>query len=184
MARKQPDTSNDLRVPVATYEAADTFVSKLTALFARLQPVIWAASEGSEKKIEAALAQPTKSQRTMYAVQQLEMEVSNGGFDQHFFNSSGMLAREALEGLQLLRLNKFAALMKRAVSFFPGGDVPRPWGKRQRALARLSQLLEQARLDSRWYASYAVEEEISKAVLAYVDTHAEDFFLDEGAKET
>lgn len=97
-------------------------------------------------------------------------------------NSAGVLAREALEGLQLLRLSKFASLMERAASFFPDGDVPRERDERQELLTAdgVSERLEEADLDSKWYASYAGEEEISTAVLAYVNAHPEEFFIDGG----
>jgi hypothetical protein len=169
----------DLRVPFANYETATTLIEKLTALFARLQPVIWNASDDSEEEMRTALAQLTNGQRMSYAVEQLQMEVCNGGFDQFFFNSAGALAHDALEGLRLLQLGVFASLTERAMAFFPDGSVPRGRNKRQDLLAAgVSKELESADLDSKWYAAYAGEEQISKAVLAYVVSHPDEFFVD------
>lgn len=173
------DLLADLRVPRDTYEAAATLVDKLTAIFARLQPRLWEASEASQAELEAALARLTEGQRATYAVEQLQMEVANGGFDQYFFNSGGDLAPEALEGLRLLRLDAFAALLQRAMRLFPGGEVPRARSARQETLEReVSARLEDEGLEPAWYGAYAAEEEVSKAVLAYVDGHPEEFFLD------
>jgi hypothetical protein len=171
--------SGDLRVPQADYRAGATLIQKLAAIFARLQPVLWEASESSEQDIEATLARLTTGQRIAYAIEQLQMEVANGGFDQYFFNSAGELAREALEGLRLLDLHRFAIVMERAMAEFPGGNVPRARDGRQELLAQgLSERLSDADLDSEWNRAYEVEEEVSKAVLAYVDAHPEEFFLD------
>lgn len=171
--------SSDLRVPFATYEAADNLIDKLRALFVRLEPVIWEAYDEAEREIETTLARLTRGQRAAYAVEQLQMEVGNGGFDQYFFNSAGALAREALEGLRLLQLDRFASIAQQVFAQLPDGNVPRVRHVRQQLLDEgLSQRLEESDFDSQWYGSYAGVEEISKAVLAYVDGHADEFFFD------
>ncbi len=177
MAKKENlETFDDLRVPYVDYKAADGIVDRFSALFARVEPVV--SNAGTEKQLEAALARLTEGQRALYAVALLEMEVGNGGFEQFFSNSAGALAAEALAGLRLLRLEKFAALTERALSLFPAGKVPRGREKRRQLLDKLSDQLEDADLDSQWYEAYAAEEEIAKAALAHVESHLAEFFLD------
>jgi hypothetical protein len=172
--------ASELRVPFATYRDAPKLVDKLTALFARLQPMLSKACDGSERAIEKALARLTRGQRLAYAIEQLQMEVGNGGFDQYFFNSAAAFAREALDGLRVLGLDSFAAIAQDAFAVFPGGKVPRVRNERQRMLLDdgLDERLAALKLDGKWYRSFTGEETISKAVLAYVDAHPEEFFCD------
>jgi hypothetical protein len=72
--------------------------------------------------------------RGFAAVRLLESEVTNGGFDQYFFNSFGDSVREALEGLQLMGATDYARLVQAAVHLFPNSDVPRDPAARRKAL--------------------------------------------------
>ena len=56
--------------------------------------------------------------RVVYAMIAVEAEVNNGGFHQFFFNSSGAYAGDALTGFELLGLNDYAELMRRATKCF------------------------------------------------------------------
>src|SRR5215510_10324950 len=103
----------DLRVSFANYQRARTIIEKLDALFARVQPVMFEADSPAE--VERALAFLTPGQRGLWAVEQLQAEVNNGGFDQYFVNSAGDLAVEALEGLQLIGATKFENVLSRAL---------------------------------------------------------------------
>ena len=67
----------DLRVPFATYQRAATIIEKLAALFARLQPIMFEAESTAE--VERALSPLTDGQRALWAVEQLQAEVNNGG---------------------------------------------------------------------------------------------------------
>ncbi len=114
-----------------------------------------------------------------YAIEEIQMEVGNGGFDQYFANSGGALAPEALEGLRLLELRRFAAIVERAMAEFPHGNVPRSRVRREQLLEDgLSERLSEIDLDSDWHSSYEAEEEISNTLLAYIEAHPDEFFLD------
>jgi hypothetical protein len=167
---------DDLRVRFVTYADAKELTEKLDAIFAHVRQAFWDVSDRTPADIERVLARMTKGQRVMLAVEQLEMEVYNGGFDQYFFNSASGLAREALEGLKLLRVDAFTSLLERAIAFYPEGDVPRDRKVRQRLLlGDVRDRLEKAKLDTQWYK---VQEDLSKALFAYVDAHPGEFFLD------
>jgi hypothetical protein len=66
----------------------------------------------------------TYPQMAFYFNQELEREVNNGGFDQYFWNSSGMYANETLETLKLIGANKTADILKAAIDPFPDKQVP------------------------------------------------------------
>lgn len=82
--------------------------------------------EGSLCASEAAL-------RYVWA---LEGEVTNGGLDQYFFNSSGDRARQALEGLDLIGAASTAAILRRACALFgeagPSPDREARWNQMDR----------------------------------------------------
>src|SRR5260221_13884751 len=109
----------DLRVPFATYQQAGSIVDKLEALLSRVQPVMFAAETPGQ--IESTLENLTMGQRALWAVEQLQMEIMNGGLEQYFFNSAGGTALEAAEGLSLFGLKKFEKLLAKALKMFPGG---------------------------------------------------------------
>ena len=51
-----------------------------------------------------------------WGTQLVEYEVENGGFNQYFFNSSGMYADAAVSGFEFFGLRKHADLMRRVVA--------------------------------------------------------------------
>lgn len=169
---------DDLRVGYSTFAGARDLVGKLTAVLKRVQPVLLVAETAGE--IEAALSRLTRGQRAVWAVEQLQVEMGNGGFEQYFCNPSGDTAEEALAGLRLIDAPKFAWPLERAMQLFPGGRVPRDRGGRELLLdqAGFAGRLTDSGADRDWKAAYSVEEELSKLALAYVERNPLEFFLD------
>ena len=169
---------DELRVAYSTFEAARGLEGKLAALFLRVRPVMFAAETASE--VEAALARLTPGQRAVWAVEQLQLEMGNGGIEQYFYNSAGDTAPEALEGLRAIDAPKFARQLERAIALFPGGKVPRERDARELLLDEegLSDVLIDSGVDDAWEDAYAVEEELSKLGLDYVARHRAEFFFD------
>ena len=58
--------------------------------------------DGSYEEYECSLKNFTASQRLVFAVCKYLMEVYNGGHDQFFYNSSGIMWKDVLDGLQLI----------------------------------------------------------------------------------
>ncbi len=169
---------DNLRVSYNTFAAALGLEDKLAALFKRVQPVMFAAETARE--VEAALLQLTPGQRAVWAVEQLQLEMGNGGIEQYFYNSPGDTAPEALDGLRKIDAPKFARPLERAIALFPGGRVPRDRDARELLLDEqgLSEVLIDSGVDDAWEEAYAVEEELSKLGLDYVERHRADFFFD------
>jgi hypothetical protein len=54
--------------------------------------------------------------RAVFATTQLEGEVSNGGFNQYFWNTDGRLVQDALDGYVLMKMPKHAASVRKAIA--------------------------------------------------------------------
>ncbi|MBW8845009.1 MAG: DUF4375 domain-containing protein [Burkholderiales bacterium] len=88
--------------------------------------------DGGDIFLQQFAAAPEASQ-TLFAAHWTQSEVLNGGFGQYFFNSTGVLAPEAITAFRQLGMPKTAAAVERAVSFF-GPPYPRDRGERQEEL--------------------------------------------------
>lgn len=91
--------------------------------------------------------------RTVYATWEVEAEVNNGGFEQYFLNTDGVLADEAVAGFQRIGATRAAALLELARQ---NRDDP-------------DQL---AALDDRFYT---LDEPIQDLRIRYIRTHPQDF---------
>ncbi len=70
----------------------------------------------------------------LYAAYFCQVEVCNGGFNQFFSNSTGVLAPEAVRGLRAIQQNQIADLVEKAMSSF-GNEYPRDRVRRRALLA-------------------------------------------------
>jgi Domain of unknown function (DUF4375) len=84
-----------------------------------------------------------------------EAEVCNGGFHQFFFNTTGVLAPEALLAFRAIGLHEWASLLDEAMGLL-GSPYPRDQGERWKRLGtakeeenQISERLDQ--LDQRFY---------------------------------
>jgi hypothetical protein len=75
--------------------------------------------------------------RNLFATHWCQSEVCNGGLHQFFWNSTGVLAPEAVEGFLALGLPDCAAILKEAMAVF-GPTYPRERSERTEALDQLS----------------------------------------------
>jgi hypothetical protein len=69
----------------------------------------------------------------LFAAQWCQSEVCNGGLHQFFFNSTGVLAPEAVEGFRAIGLAEWAECLAKAMRFF-GSPYPRGRAERQEML--------------------------------------------------
>jgi hypothetical protein len=72
----------------------------------------------------------------LYAAHWCQSEVCNGGLEQFFFNSTGLLAPEALEGFRAISTTELAKALGAAMNQF-GSPYPRDRAARQKYLSKL-----------------------------------------------
>ena len=73
----------------------------------------------------------------MYAAHFCQSEVCNGGFEQLFYNGTGVLAPEAVEAFRAIGQTRIAALIESALKLF-GDEYPRDWEERRSRLSEVS----------------------------------------------
>ena len=91
-----------------------------------LDPVYWSADlKGGPEAYDASLAPFSEAQRRFLGVGLYASEVDNGGHDQFYWNSTGIVWRDALAGLEMLGLAGFANVLResaRRMGGDPSGD--------------------------------------------------------------
>jgi hypothetical protein len=93
------------------------------------------------------------AERLLFVVIRLDAEISNGGFDQYFFNSTGGDAPDAADACRAVGLDRHAKLVERAIAAVPFA-MSADTDERREQLEALSEdatdVLEA--LDREWYA--------------------------------
>jgi len=121
----------------------------------------------------------TPGQRAFYVLHWTISEVSNGGFHQYFYNSTGYLAPEAITGAELLGASEYANVIRRATSIFPSEEALRDLDQRQEILEQATdnQIAFLSSLDDALYALLESPTQ-NPAVLfgPYIEAHPEEFF--------
>ena len=88
--------------------------------------------DGGDAFLKQYNASPEAS-RILFAAHWTQSEVRNGGFDQYFSNSTGVLAPEAAAAFRSLGMPKSAAAVEQAMAFFDS-PYPRDRSEREEAL--------------------------------------------------
>lgn len=129
--------------------------------------------------LDAQLARLTAGQRALLALHWTVAEVSNGGFDQFFLNSTGDLADEALAGFRHIGADRSAALLEQLFATFPGGRPSRDQEARASFLESLDDEERDARFETHDEAFYELtESELYPRAGAYVRAHPQEFVRD------
>ena len=110
---------------------------------------------------------------TFILIDVLEHNVTNGGFVQLFFNSSGQFAHEILQAYIAIKATKTVEIISRAIQLFPIIPVPKNLRIRQQALmASLDNLDLWDDLDKE-FDKY--EDDIIQLTIDYVRNHLHYF---------
>ena len=147
-------------------------------MWAVLEPMWWALETPYEP--DPRLERATPGQRAAYALTWTESEVSNGGFEQYFWNSTGMLLDDAIAGSQLVGARDAERVLREAGAVFPDGRAPEARAARQKALDDFSSAQSErlGRLDDRFFAILDDPAPSPRRPLeAYIRRHPREFFL-------
>jgi hypothetical protein len=117
----------------------------------------------------------TPGQKQFLAIENMEGEINNGGYNQYFWNLSGDHVASCLEGLERIGAVKEIALMKRAIGLFPGGRVPEDRGERQDVLDEMGEDGVDAfhELDSEYYSPGGID--IAVALIEMIRKNRHEF---------
>lgn len=98
----------------------DSFIDK-DDYFAIIEPVWWSVSiYDGEKVYEENLKRFSREQRYVFAIAWHVAEVNNGGHDQFYSNSTGIVWRDALAGYKAVGLNEAADILQQSANMLGG----------------------------------------------------------------
>lgn len=111
-------------------------------------------------------------QRYVYVVNELFMEVNNGGFNQYFFNSAGDHAIEALDALDEMSFYKIAELLEKALSLFENGYIHDQFARQDYLVGENEDEIDSkcSALDSEFYA---INEDVDQQLYDYIYSNKE-----------
>ncbi|MDR1529130.1 MAG: DMP19 family protein [Burkholderiales bacterium] len=128
----------------------------------------------TEKVKELGIDALSQEERYVYAVQGMDKEVNNGGFELYFYNEAGMLATELPQALEAIGLPANLTIAKEALRRF---GTPSSWANDDRR-AHLEKIFESGDKDL-WEsvdaAYYEYPEIIEEKLLDYIEEHIEKF---------
>lgn len=138
---------------------------------------IWMFLSKFKTDDDPGLTSFTVPQRYVMAIEDLEAEVNNGGFDQYFVNSAGDHTADCLAGLQAIGRMDVHAMLTEAMNVFPDGNVPSDRDKRLELLEKIWEQEEETEssgswndLDNRYYdAGIELGPDVMKYVRAHLD---------------
>lgn len=158
----------DARVVIdAAFLAKAGPMQAIDPLWWRIEPP--ATAEG----YDGLFAPYSHRQRLVWAMVQHGAEVGNGGHDQFFWNRTGIVWRDALEGYADAGIGDVHAILTEAVAL-TGGDPPLD------KIARC-ELMQELKpdffdLDDRFFP--ILNGDLGERIMAYVRAHAADFAFD------
>ncbi|WP_281886580.1 DMP19 family protein [Paenibacillus sp. YYML68] len=137
-----------------------------------IEPLWWSVSihEGEEKYIKD-LSNFSEEQKYILAIEWYIAEVNNGGHDQFFFNSTGIVWEDALKGFEIIGSKEYYEILKEStlrLGGFPSKD----------RFTRQDQLDEyEADFDDLDEKLYNSEEDYFGLVMNYIRTNANKFLF-------
>lgn len=140
-----------------------------------LDPVWWLATfYDGPSAYEESLRRFSKPQRLIWAMIWYKIEVDNGGHHQFYFNSTGMVWRDALEGFEVLGLSEIAALLSQS-ALRMGGSPSLDRAVRQDQLEETNAVFDD--LNDQFYTlSDAID--LDAIMMKFIRANAADFYFE------
>lgn len=138
-----------------------------------IEPMLDLIDLENEEAYERTMKLFTRPQRLVFAVEAYTAEVCNGGHEQFFFNSSGVVWKDALEGLAAIGAEEAAAILARVVAKLER-QIPDDAEKRRAMMDKLEEGLFEEDDD----AFYDMEVDLAELEKAYMRKNAADFLLE------
>ena len=162
------DVDNEIVKIVVNQETIDS-----GDVFRIIEPLWWGVSiyDGEEQYV-SDLKKFTLAQKYIFAIEWYIAEVNNGGHDQFYFNSTGIVWEDAMKGFEVIGLKENYEIIKESAQRL-GGFPSKDREKRQQQLEEYEANFDD--LDERLYNS---ECEIEKALLRYIKDNSDSFFFE------
>jgi len=134
----------------------------------------WIDIYGDPAYLDLQYARLSPAQRAIHSVYWLMAESDNGGIDQFFWNSTGVLAPEALKGLRLLGARDHAQRLEAIMKCFSGGKPEREHSKRQKQIEWRWRSKEKTIDDE--FPGGAMKHTLEEYLSRYIRAHPDEFF--------
>jgi len=112
-------------------------------------------------------------ERELMGVWIADAEINNGGFDQFYWNSTGDLALEAVEGFELIGANEKSSIIDTANREFPNGKPDENRSIRQSQLEDVRHSIA-SRLRSLDDAYYKSSGDVIELLASYIESKVSD----------
>jgi hypothetical protein len=140
--------------------------------FRVIEPLWWSVSiYDGEERYNSDLAQFSEPQRYVFAIEWYMSEVNNGGHDQFYFNSTGIVWEDAMLGFQAIGAQENYRIIKESADKL-SGNPSKDREKRQDELDTYTPDFED--LDIRYYES---EKSLLKKLNDYIKANADAFYF-------
>jgi hypothetical protein len=116
------------------------------------------------------------SQKTVFFVIQLELEVDNGGFHQYLWNFTGDNAHEALAALRTIKAENTANILQRVIDLFPDKKKTNDIDLRQEIMDEMEDELNSA-LDPLDSEFYDYPDYLRDLCMDYIKEHQDKFYV-------
>ena len=127
-----------------------------------------------EANYQRTIQPASKGQLAIYACTWYMHEVNNGGHDQFFYNSTGMVWKDALEGFTLLGAKKHNAILSKALAVFPNSE---PSFDRKNRISQLSSA-DTSLYDNLDDQFYEIDEDLTELFSKYIADNPDEFFIE------
>lgn len=124
------------------------------------------------EKYNKDLSELTIAQRRFLALLWYDSEVRNGGHDQFFFNSTGIVWKDALEGMRMIGDDADADNFQKAIDLF-GSSVPFDREERIQSLDKIGEIDAFEEIDEIYYDG----EGFYKLMVKYIKEHPSEFVV-------
>ncbi len=136
-----------------------------------IEPLWWSVSiYDGEKQYMSDLQAFSLPQRYVFAIQWYTGEVNNGGHNQFYYNSTGIVWQDALKGFQEIGHKRAYEILKASIErigSFPSMDRPIRQEQLEKSNADFNDL------DNEFYELTDLDE----SIMAYINCHKDDFFF-------
>lgn len=138
--------------------------------------VIWENADfySDEATFLRSVEPATKGQLGIYAATWYISEVNNGGHHQFFYNSTGMVWQQALDGFTMLGAEQHGAILQQAVDMFPNSQ---PSTDRQIRYEQL-EAIDSDKFDPLDDQLYDLTEGFDELAIRYINSRPGEFFTD------